>query len=32
MSDQPREVEGVLLVSADDQEGAGRDWCVCSLK
>lgn len=24
MSDQPREVEGVLLVSADDQEGAGR--------
>ena len=24
MSEQPREVEGVLLVSADDQEGAGR--------
>ena len=24
MSDQPREVEGVLLVSADDQEAAGR--------
>jgi inorganic triphosphatase YgiF len=24
MSDQPREVEGVLLVIADDQEGAGR--------
>ncbi len=24
MSGQPREVEGVLLVSADDQEGAGR--------
>ena len=24
MSERPREVEGVLLVSADDQEGAGR--------
>jgi inorganic triphosphatase YgiF len=24
VSEQPREVEGVLLVSADDQEGAGR--------
>ncbi len=24
MSEQPREVEGVLLVRADDQEGAGR--------